>query len=406
MCLWSLPFAIFGWWKWDIFARNSILARVTRALQSKMQQVQPQPNFYNHAHPSPVQSTHLATNGIHPELRSQTPTTTNGRTNGADMNAYSQQYGTNLQSQQAYGNGGSQQQYGSGTAVQQASRQYYSPAQLPPLHTHHTTMAGSTLTMPPPLSSTTPTSHSAPPQSYAVIPGNQQMFSQIPASQSSDRIIQLSYSGENEKYKFTLKVEQQPQRARMCGFGDKDRRPITPPPCIRLVVTDKATGLEADFADIDGSFFVLQVDLWAEDASREVNIVRASTSSPAVSISTATTTSFPPTPERSMLDAGQPLMYYGAPGQQAYAAVAAPGYGNAHRGSIPGGQYSPGLYYPQGYGQPVPMMPSPQSTSMMFTRNLIGSLTVNASRLNDSDGKIGYWFVLQDLSVRTEGFFR
>ena len=71
----------------------------------------------------------------------------------------------------------------------------------------------------------------------------------------------------------SLKVEQQPVRARMCGFGDKvstfctgcdrshgrwstgnilrrvpqDRRPITPPPCIRLVVHDEKTGVEVDF---------------------------------------------------------------------------------------------------------------------------------------------------------------
>lgn len=63
----------------------------------------------------------------------------------------------------------------------------------------------------------------------------------------------------------SLSVVQQPKRARMCGFGDKvasyfnyrmeiyllimiyqDRRPITPPPCIRLVVTDVATGIEID----------------------------------------------------------------------------------------------------------------------------------------------------------------
>jgi len=42
----------------------------------------------------------------------------------------------------------------------------------------------------------------------------------------------------------------------------------------------------------------------------------------------------------------------------------------------------------------------------MFTRNLIGSLTASAFRLTDPDNKIGIWFVLQDLSVRTEGSFR
>jgi hypothetical protein len=43
---------------------------------------------------------------------------------------------------------------------------------------------------------------------------------------------------------FKLEVGQQPVRARMCGFGDKDRRPLTPPPCVRLTITDANTGLE------------------------------------------------------------------------------------------------------------------------------------------------------------------
>ena len=42
----------------------------------------------------------------------------------------------------------------------------------------------------------------------------------------------------------------------------------------------------------------------------------------------------------------------------------------------------------------------------MFTRNLIGSLAASAFRLNDTDDHIGVWFILQDLSVRTEGPFR
>jgi hypothetical protein len=42
----------------------------------------------------------------------------------------------------------------------------------------------------------------------------------------------------------------------------------------------------------------------------------------------------------------------------------------------------------------------------MFTRNLIGSLAASAFRLTDPDDRIGIWFVLQDLSVRTEGNFR
>ncbi|CAG8538858.1 1604_t:CDS:2 [Paraglomus brasilianum] len=36
---------------------------------------------------------------------------------------------------------------------------------------------------------------------------------------------------------YRLEVSQQPIRARMCGFGEKDRRPIDPPPVVRLIMT-------------------------------------------------------------------------------------------------------------------------------------------------------------------------
>lgn len=63
-------------------------------------------------------------------------------------------------------------------------------------------------------------------------------------------------------------------RARMCGFGDKDRRPITPPPCVRLIITDIITGKEVDCNEIDHGMFVLNVDLWEPDGSKEVNLVK------------------------------------------------------------------------------------------------------------------------------------
>lgn len=67
-------------------------------------------------------------------------------------------------------------------------------------------------------------------------------------------------------------------------------------------------------------------------------------------------------------------------------------------------------YFPQGTAhQPMqsPMQPHiPAGAVGMFTRNLIGSLSASAFRLTDPDNKIGVWFILQDLSVRTEGSFR
>lgn len=89
---------------------------------------------------------------------------------------------------------------------------------------------------------------------------------------------------------------------------------------------------------------------------------------------------------------------------------------------------------PNGYGQPPYSFPTefspvfrppqlyeggsmggPQRMSMsnasgpiqgMFTRNLIGNCAGSAFRLQDTNEKIGIWFVMQDLSVRTEGAFR
>ena len=90
----------------------------------------------------------------------------------------------------------------------------------------------------------------------------------------------------------------------------------------------------------------------------------------------------------------------------------------------PNGYYSPAsgppppaagnVYgYPPGPGSLPPTSPTHQGpngldphANGMYTRNLIGSLCANAFKLTDPDEKMGEWFVLQDLSVRTEGTFR
>ncbi|KAK2755135.1 Velvet complex subunit ryp3 [Emmonsiellopsis sp. PD_33] len=212
---------------------------------------------------------------------------------------------------------------------------------------------------------------------------------------------------------YSLDVQQQPVRARMCGFGDKDRRPITPPPCIRLIVRDAATQKEVDINEIDTSFYVLTVDLWRADCQHEVNLVKHSATSP--SISTASASAFPPPP--AVAHPYGPAL--------AYAPAYPPYYGgqggyNPHPGypypqGAPDSYYQPmgaaGGYYPPGTPThplaPQSAIPSHLSSATgMFTRNLIGSLSASAFRLTDPNGKIGIWFVLQDLSVRTEGTFR
>ncbi|KAK2058689.1 hypothetical protein LY76DRAFT_513663 [Colletotrichum caudatum] len=238
--------------------------------------------------------------------------------------------------------------------------------------------------------------------------------------------------------KYELVVMQQPQRARMCGFGDKDRRPITPPPCIKVVVRDAKTGQEINPNDIDSSYYVIQVDLWSEDGTSEVNLVRHSSNTASISttqpFSYSTLREEGPPPAQPIQGYSQMMPSYGSapmgygqqqppPSQQhimpGYGMPSGSSYQPAYQSSNP--QFAPPTqYFPQ-HGNPAPV-PSQadmaygahrQSLSMaasqpqgMFTRNLIGSTASSAFKLNDVDDHIGIWFIMQDLSVRTEGHFR
>ncbi|KAF9651073.1 hypothetical protein BDM02DRAFT_3111084 [Thelephora ganbajun] len=77
---------------------------------------------------------------------------------------------------------------------------------------------------------------------------------------------------------YSLEIVQHPIRARMCGFGDKDRRPLAPAAVAKLVVRrDDDTIVDVD--EIDYTFFLATVDLWSEDGKQEMNLVLHPTSS-------------------------------------------------------------------------------------------------------------------------------
>ncbi|KAI5927815.1 hypothetical protein F4810DRAFT_721301 [Camillea tinctor] len=263
-----------------------------------------------------------------------------------------------------------------------------------------------------------------------------------PASEEKDKPAPQPIEGTDSTRKYKLEVVQQPLRARMCGFGDKDRRPITPPPCIRLIVMDKATGKEVDCNEVEHQHYVLHVDLWSENGDKEVNLVKHSQQSP--SISSTQASSF-----REVIEGNQATPYggyqnivpsnrdYSQPPNAAYAHQL--GY-QSEPYSVQGNYGYPQQVQPYGYPNPssfrpdlqgVPHLPSQamygahrfshdmsphamtqnrlmgtQSPNGMYTRNLIGSLAASGSRLTDPSDKIGIWFILQDLSVRTEGWFR
>ncbi|KAK9369081.1 velvet factor-domain-containing protein [Lipomyces kononenkoae] len=159
----------------------------------------------------------------------------------------------------------------------------------------------------------------------------------------------------SEPYIYQLRVVQQPIRARMCGFGDKDRRPLTPPPCIRLLIKDKATGQDADISKLDVSFYALTVELWSVDEAQNLSLVS--------------------TLPLSATSATQPVHSQNL--QQSY-------HGQISQSQV--------LQTPTFVAPPI--------------KNLIGSVVATAFKLHDTQGNLGVWFILQDLSVRTEGEFK
>ncbi|KAK9472566.1 velvet factor-domain-containing protein [Dipodascopsis tothii] len=176
-----------------------------------------------------------------------------------------------------------------------------------------------------------------------------------------------------EPYTYSLRVVQQPVRARMCGFGDKDRRPITPPPCIQLIIRDKATGNEADISKLDVSFYATTVELWSADEQLNQNLVRTLNGPAGLSASS------------SSVPAGSRSGDY---------------YNDTHQSGIGSSQLVPSSAIPT----PLHQLSTPNSPPP--TKNLIGSVVATAFKLYDPAGKLGVWFILQDLSVRTEGEFK
>ncbi|KAE8250911.1 hypothetical protein A4X13_0g4266 [Tilletia indica] len=65
--------------------------------------------------------------------------------------------------------------------------------------------------------------------------------------------------------RYELVVVQQPSRARMCGFGDKDRRPLSPTLIAKLVIYDVASGVELHPSEVNTSLFFVTSDLCHPD---------------------------------------------------------------------------------------------------------------------------------------------
>lgn len=196
------------------------------------------------------------------------------------------------------------------------------------------------------------------------------------------------------------------------------------------------------FRNVDISFFVLCVDLWNMEGSQEVNIVRHSASAP--SISSASASPFPPSTsvltlaelqrQQQKKYSGDNLADWLGDEHDLYAqsGITNPGHILQHQNQavqqerivtkpqpfFTGSQSQYYAMHPAYYSAEQPTISSTITPAHglashvatvpmgMFTRNMIGSTIVNPLMLTDPNQEMGIWFVLTDLSVRTEGNFR
>ncbi|PBL02871.1 hypothetical protein ARMGADRAFT_1159350 [Armillaria gallica] len=279
----------------------------------------------------------------------------------------------------------------------------------------------------------------------------------MPAKAVVDACSELTWAQWSGQKLYTLEVVQSPLRARTCGFGDKDRRPLAPAAVVKMVVKreDDST---VDVDDVDCSFFLVTVDLWSEDGKQEMNLVLH----PSLAERYVQQTSRPcnNNKRRRISKSGQPphptsdtdspptdLVYPGPAPTWCYLCTPFSQQPQQPPQSFDG---EPWKFYPNSsegsewtsdvYSNPnpppdtsssppenaycEPSTPAPTSPSIAkkkrslstplipplprhtYTRTLVGPLSANATRLLDAHRKPGIFFLFQDLSVRTEGTFR
>ncbi|KAI8979426.1 velvet factor, partial [Mycotypha africana] len=138
---------------------------------------------------------------------------------------------------------------------------------------------------------------------------------------------------------------QNPIRARCCGFGEKDRRLIDPPPIVQL--TASRDGEDLELTPADTKLFVVHCSLYSADSNEERNLSLSSRQRQASSVYTDSNNNF-----------------------------ISSSYSNSYGASEP---------------QPV--------------RNLIGSVVSSAYCLYNLENEKGVYSIFSDLSVRTEGTY-
>ncbi|CAO3664743.1 unnamed protein product [Rhizopus stolonifer] len=78
-----------------------------------------------------------------------------------------------------------------------------------------------------------------------------------------------------ESYKkYKLHIVQNPIRARCCGLGEKDKRPIDPPPILKLTAENQY-GDSIELAAKDAALFLVHCQLYDQDSTHEKTLIQS-----------------------------------------------------------------------------------------------------------------------------------
>ncbi|KAF9141818.1 hypothetical protein BGX30_004068 [Mortierella sp. GBA39] len=233
---------------------------------------------------------------------------------------------------------------------------------------------------------------------------------------------------------YSLEIVQQPQRARMCGFGDKDRRNITPAPVLKLIAKTKEGRIVTGDA-LCRQAFMVNADLWLEDEVTERNLVLISSIASTKSPTRAFTYMSEPHASADHGDHGDhggEIGYVTDPTPIQFApprtSVITFPYHNQNHGSWAQREHNSQQY-------PIKIEPDqqaerggrrydgngrgpideyefyhygePSDWENLSTPNLVGQTTVGGQSAPDLDGRTTHiWFAFNMLSIRTEGVFK
>ncbi|KAI9671009.1 MAG: hypothetical protein M1831_005094 [Alyxoria varia] len=114
-----------------------------------------------------------------------------------------------------------------------------------------------------------PLKRMASPMSLDLRPASRRLPTAAPTSSPSSVDTNFFRGGEKQQTSCHLRIRQQPEAARACGFGERDRRVIDPPPVLELEAAN-GSGAFSDIEDLHLSFYSVHASLWSQDGNDDL----------------------------------------------------------------------------------------------------------------------------------------